>query len=154
MYKRKYSHSKNKVQTLSFLRFMCLNISYGSLLLWSIHVYVHTMPRRKGIRRDHTEAIVIRPFPNYLKSIILQGVRLFSTGKHSRKRSQVCISQKMYTPWCDCATVQTRLKKNCLAVTHRTTFGKKQTKHISTNISYQQSLWWRGDDFGSFCSQT
>lgn len=58
MYKRKYSHGKNKVQTLSFLRFMCLNISYGSLLLWSIHVYVHTMPRRKGIRRDHTEAIV------------------------------------------------------------------------------------------------
>jgi len=30
---------------------------------------------------------VIRPFPNYLESIILQGERLFTSGKHSGQLS-------------------------------------------------------------------
>ncbi|MEE6525403.1 hypothetical protein FKM82_025385 [Ascaphus truei] len=34
---------------------------------------------------------------------------------------------------------ETRPKWRCLAIMHSSTFGKKQTQHISTNTSYQLS---------------
>lgn len=67
-----------------------------SLLVWSFQIYKHN-PRKEREWKAMTlkEQLLpliklgraMRPFPSYLKSIILQRERLFTSGKHSRQVS-------------------------------------------------------------------
>ena len=116
---------------------------------------------------------VIRSFPNYLESIILQRERLFTSGKHSGQLSifpgvDVPASspqgEKLKT-----LQIASNMLSEASAKNHKTSgtmsfgqkalkwrglvnstiFGENQTQHISTNSSYQLSStvvegWWSG----------
>lgn len=145
---------------MSMCEHLYKNRCFGSLLAWSFQKWVNTMPWRKDVGNDLKEANVAdrksgkrRAFLKNLKSIILHGQELCTSGKHSRhlpklqkKRvayQTLCISVsilnvkvydcrigKRWLVWNGCLEKASSLKKNIA-----------QLMFAKLNLNKPENLW-------------